>query len=97
MATACASYLAGTAPEWDALFANGDGEPCNPTTVTATLRKPDGTIVSATVTNEALGEYHVEAPALADAGTWIGKVVGLGGGCGGAIEWTFTIRASHVV
>lgn len=75
------TYELNDAPKLTVAFTSG-GSPADPTTVTATVRKPDGTVTNYTVTagqivKDSVGNYHLTITADV-AGRWSYKFSGTG-------------------
>lgn len=56
----CNSYLLGNVIRLSVSFANPEGAPANPTTVTLEIKKPDSTVESFNPTNDGVGNYHYD-------------------------------------
>lgn len=78
-------------------FTDVTGAADDPSAITFSLRKPDGTIVTATeaaAVNPAVGEWSWTASVLLDQhGTWVARVAGTAG-LETASEVTFRVRDS---
>jgi len=75
------TYQLNDAPKLTVAFTSG-GSPADPTTVTASVRKPDGTVTNYTVTaggivKDSVGNYHLIVTADV-AGRWSYKFAGTG-------------------
>lgn len=71
------------------------GAPADPSTITLTIRKPDGTIATPATTHDGLGLFHADV-ATDQAGTWRYRFSGTGAAAG-AGEKAFRVRASRVL
>lgn len=86
----------GTTIEKEVYFRNTLGQLADPTTVTASAKKPDGTNVVATAINHiSTGRYDVLY--LADlAGLWFYRIEGIGNDTEEVAEGSFCIQPSSV-
>jgi hypothetical protein len=71
-----------------------NGTATDPTTVTAKVKKPDGTITTySSPTKDSTGNYHISV-SIDQHGTWWHRWVGTGA-CEVAEEESFEVRASQ--
>lgn len=88
-------YDVGDVARIQAPFTDVDGAPADPTTVSATIRKPDASIVNHTynpgsIVRDSVGLYHLDV-AVDQAGDWFYRFVGTGA-VAVADEKTFVAR-----
>jgi hypothetical protein len=76
-------------------FKNTAGAAADPTVVTVTVRKPDGTTATPAVTHPSLGRYEATL-ALDQHGTWDFRWLGTGD-VAAAEEGSITVRRSRVI
>lgn len=81
-------------------FTDDDGNPADPDTVTATVRKPDGTTTAYTVTpgeieHDDVGEYHLDVQ-LDQEGDWTYRAAGTGAITDAGEKW-LTVRPEAVI
>lgn len=76
-------------------FADSDGVPTNPTTVTLTIQAPDNTNLTPTPTNDSAGAWHYDLP-LAQSGIYRFKWTGTGT-IAAVEEGEIPVRASILV
>jgi hypothetical protein len=65
------SYPVGQTLTDQATFKDANGDLYNPTTVTVTVRNPDGTLTTPTATNVSLGVYRVNIPLGRGITRWV--------------------------
>lgn len=90
------SIYVGSVVEKEATFRDTDGNLANPTTVTATVKKPDATTAAGTVNNVSTGQYDVLFDAD-QAGLWFYRINGEGNNTDTIFEGSFCVKASSVV
>jgi hypothetical protein len=90
-------YDAGAPVTMEVTFRNKAGVAGDPTTVVLTVKAPDGTTSTPSVTNEAaLGAFSAQVSATTE-GTWHYRWVGTGNEFAGAREHRFYVRRSAFV
>lgn len=67
----------GTAVRCAVVFTDAAGDAADPTTQTAQVRAPDGTITTPVLTKDSLGHFHVDVTPDAH-GDWLVRLAGTG-------------------